>query len=81
VKGNSKKNTADAGYTAEAAYAAGYAAQMEQHAALKAVLLGTGSAKIEFASPSDSDLGIGEDGEGKNLLGKALVEVRTKLRV
>ena len=80
VKGNGKKNPVDPGYSAEASYELGYTTQMSQHADLKALLLGTDSAKIEYASPSDSLLGIGEDGAGGNLLGKALLEVRTKLR-
>lgn len=47
--------------------------------ALRATLLETGDAKLEFESTTDSILGIGADCAGENLLGKALMNLRDSL--
>jgi N-glycosidase YbiA len=54
--------------------------KFRQHADLKAILLGTGSAFIKEKSAVDSYWGIGVDGNGQNRLGKLLMEVRESLR-
>lgn len=46
---------------------------------LRALLLETGSAPIEFESTVDAVMGIGADGAGANELGKALVAIRDAL--
>jgi ribA/ribD-fused uncharacterized protein len=46
---------------------------------LMAILLETGEAIIEFEDPRDSIYGIGEDGTGMNILGKALMKLRAEL--
>jgi ribA/ribD-fused uncharacterized protein len=43
-------------------------------------LLGTGERGIREENPFDEIWGTGRDGSGLNLLGKALVEVRTRLQ-
>lgn len=55
-------------------------AKYSQHPNLKKVLLDTGDAILMEDSKVDYCWGIGADGTGQNLLGKALMEVRTKLR-
>lgn len=50
-----------------------------QNAELRALLLETGAAAIEFESTVDAYYGIGADGKGTNQLGKALVALRTEL--
>ncbi|KAI6137098.1 hypothetical protein F5141DRAFT_1209417 [Pisolithus sp. B1] len=47
-----------------------------QHAGLKRLLLGTGSAELVEDSPRDWFWGIGADGTGGNELGKALMRLR-----
>jgi N-glycosidase YbiA len=54
--------------------------KFERHADLRAVLLGTGDKEIIENSPSDSYWGCGADGQGKNMLGKILMETRDILR-
>jgi|WetSurMetagenome_2_1015567.scaffolds.fasta_scaffold1090576_1 N-glycosidase YbiA len=44
------------------------------------LLLATGNALIEEASPWDSFWGTGKGGNGKNMLGKLLVELRARLK-
>ncbi|MCO7224104.1 NADAR family protein [Pleionea sp. CnH1-48] len=51
-----------------------------QHDYLKALLLGTGSAKLIESTENDSYWGDGGDGSGKNKLGLILMEVREKLK-
>lgn len=46
---------------------------------LRAKLLKTGTAKIEFESATDSYFGIGADGNGANTLGNSLVTLRATL--
>ena len=43
-------------------------------------LLGTGNKYIVEKTKNDYYWGIGEDGSGKNMLGKILMEIREKLR-
>jgi len=50
-----------------------------QNAELRALLLETGEAAIEFESTTDAYYGIGADGTGTNQLGKALVSLRAEL--
>lgn len=51
-----------------------------QHQDIKEKLLGTGDEVLMEDSPKDSIWGIGKDGNGLNLLGKAWMEVRDNLR-
>jgi N-glycosidase YbiA len=53
--------------------------KFERHAALRAVLLGTGDEEIVENSPIDPYWGCGADGLGLNMLGKILMETRTVL--
>lgn len=46
----------------------------------RALLLGTGDAPIEARLGADAVLGVGLDGRGENLLGRALMEVRAHVR-
>ncbi|MCE3254785.1 MAG: hypothetical protein K0R25_279 [Rickettsiaceae bacterium] len=46
---------------------------------LKKLLLDTGNAELIEDSPEDSFWGVGEDGSGRNELGKALMRLRAKL--
>jgi ribA/ribD-fused uncharacterized protein len=57
-------------------------AKFTQHADLRAVLLGTGEAKIVEHTENDSYSywGDGGDGSGKNRLGQILMRVREELR-
>ncbi|KJA29704.1 hypothetical protein HYPSUDRAFT_196051 [Hypholoma sublateritium FD-334 SS-4] len=55
--------------------------KFRQHADLRMKLLGTGDARIIYADPNDAFWGSGSDETGQNLLGKALVTVREKLRM
>ena len=50
-----------------------------QHATLRALLMSTGDADLVFSDP-DTTLGDGGIGQGLNLLGRALMDVRTRLR-
>ena len=50
-----------------------------QHADLKTVLLATGKAVIKEKSLFDSFWGIGADGNGNNMLGILLMELRAEL--
>ena len=49
------------------------------HPELKAVLLGTGSRRLEENSPYDRYWGVGRDSRGKNRLGVLLMQVRKEL--
>ena len=55
-------------------------AKFEQHEDLRAVLLGTGEARLVEHTASDSYWGDGGDGSGKNKLGQILMSVREELR-
>lgn len=55
-------------------------AKFAQHAHLARLLLSTGTATLEEASPVDSYWGTGADGKGENKLGKILMQVREELR-
>jgi len=50
-----------------------------QHSELKELLLSTGDEEIIEDSPIDSYWGCGSDGEGKNMLGKLLMKLRSEL--
>ncbi|KAH7913782.1 DUF1768-domain-containing protein [Hygrophoropsis aurantiaca] len=54
--------------------------KFEQHAGLKAMLLGTGDSELIEDSPKDYFWGIGADGSGRNELGKALERLRDEMR-
>lgn len=55
-------------------------AKFTQHDKLKKILLDTGDAQLIENSPYDSFWGIGTNGQGKNMLGKLLMQLRTELR-
>lgn len=50
------------------------------HVDLRGKLFSTGDARIVYADSKDAFWGVGPDGQGQNLMGKALVRVREKLR-
>ena len=55
-------------------------AKFTQHDELKAILLGTGDARLVEHTENDSYWGDGGDGSGKNRLGQILMQVREELR-
>ena len=55
-------------------------AKFTQHDDLKAILLGTGDAKLVEHTANDSYWGDGGDGSGKNRLGQILMQIREELR-
>lgn len=55
-------------------------AKFRQHESIRKELLATGDAKLIEHTENDSYWGDGGNGSGKNMLGKILMEVRTKLR-
>lgn len=55
-------------------------AKFTQHLDLQELLLSTGDAKIIEHTANDSFWGDGGDGNGRNMLGQILMEVRNKLR-
>jgi hypothetical protein len=55
-------------------------AKFEQHDEIRAVLLGTGEAKLIEHTDNDSYWGDGGDGKGRNMLGQVLMRVRAELR-
>ncbi|MNY85795.1 Swarming motility protein YbiA [compost metagenome] len=55
-------------------------AKFTQNAQLKELLLSTGDEELVEDSPSDSFWGRGPGWKGRNMLGKLLVELRTKLQ-
>ena len=79
MAGKTSAHTPDPDYDVEAAYKAGYQAQLAQNEDLKAVLLATAEAPLEAEYPADDVLGIGEDGTGQNLLGTILMALRTEM--
>ncbi|MEM9973595.1 MAG: NADAR family protein [Pseudomonadota bacterium] len=54
--------------------------QFATHPALRALLLNTGAEEIVENAPHDYFWGGGQDGTGRNTLGKILMEVRDSLR-
>ena len=55
-------------------------AKFTQHAELRAMLLGTGEAKLVEHTENDDYWGDGGDGSGRNMLGQILMRVRDELR-
>ncbi|KAI0002453.1 DUF1768-domain-containing protein [Russula compacta] len=55
-------------------------AKFSQHRSLRGMLRGTGSHELIEDSPIDWFWGIGNDGRGRNELGKALMRLREKLQ-
>ncbi|HEY0138645.1 MAG TPA: NADAR family protein [Nannocystis sp.] len=55
-------------------------AKFTQHADLRALLLGTGDARLVEHTANDSYWADGGDGSGKNRLGELLMRVREELR-
>jgi ribA/ribD-fused uncharacterized protein len=55
-------------------------AKFTQHADLRALLLATGDATLVEHTTNDSYWGDGGDGRGRNMLGRILMEVRSRLR-
>ena len=55
-------------------------AKFTQHEDLKAILLGTGDAKLVEHTANDAYWGDGGDGSGKNRLGHLLMQLRAELR-
>lgn len=55
-------------------------AKFEQHEEIRQILLDTGDAEIIENAPGDYYWGIGTRGDGKNMLGIILMEVREELR-
>ncbi|KAH9932375.1 uncharacterized protein B0H18DRAFT_1137707 [Fomitopsis serialis] len=55
-------------------------AKVSQHFSLRDMLLQTGTSELVEDSPVDSFWGCGQDGLGRNELGKALMRLRDKLR-
>lgn len=55
-------------------------AKFSQHADIREVLLGTGDAELVEKTTDDHYWGCGTRGDGRNMLGIILVEVREKLR-
>ncbi len=54
--------------------------KMEQHESVRRLLLDTGHAQLVFHEYTDSWWGDGDDGNGSNEMGKALMRVRDRLR-
>jgi ribA/ribD-fused uncharacterized protein len=54
--------------------------KVQQNPELKRILLETGDEEIAEDTPFDYIWGIGADGSGKNLLGKAWMEIREELK-
>jgi N-glycosidase YbiA len=55
-------------------------AKFTQHDDLRAILLGTGDARLVEHTANDSYWGDGGDGSGRNRLGEILMQVRDELR-
>jgi N-glycosidase YbiA len=55
-------------------------AKFTQHEDLRELLIGTGDAKIIEHTANDDYWGDGGNGQGRNMLGRLLMEVRSKLR-
>ncbi len=55
-------------------------AKFQQHGALRAKLLETGTALLRHQSPQDNFWGVGRSGKGQNKLGRILMQIRTELQ-
>jgi ribA/ribD-fused uncharacterized protein len=55
-------------------------AKFTQHEDIRAILIGTGDARIVEHTKNDGYWGDGGDGSGKNMLGQVLMRVRDELR-
>lgn len=55
-------------------------AKLNQHEEVRLALLSTGDKVVAEDSPTDYFWGIGEDGSGKNMLGKLWVKLRDELK-
>jgi len=55
-------------------------AKFDTHADIRMILLATGDQEIIEDSPTDHYWGRGSTGTGKNMLGRILMETRTRLR-
>lgn len=55
-------------------------AKFTQHSELRALLLGTGDARLIEHTENDSYWGDGGNGKGRNMLGQLLMQVRAELR-
>ena len=55
-------------------------AKFTQHDDIRTVLLGTGDEELIEAAPNDYYWGCGQDGTGKNMLGRILMEIRGELQ-
>ena len=55
-------------------------ANFEQHEEIRQILLGTGDAELVENTTDDHYWGIGTRGDGKNMLGIILMEVRAELK-
>lgn len=55
-------------------------AKFTQHTSLKNLLISTGDEAIGEDSPYDYIWGLGKNGSGQNLLGKALEEIREQIK-
>jgi ribA/ribD-fused uncharacterized protein len=55
-------------------------AKFRAHDELKKLLLSTGNEKLVENAPKDAYWGCGRNGNGKNMLGKILMETRKALR-
>jgi ribA/ribD-fused uncharacterized protein len=55
-------------------------AKFNQHADLRAMLVGTGEATLVEHTRNDAYWGDGGDGTGKNMLGQILMKIRDELR-
>jgi ribA/ribD-fused uncharacterized protein len=55
-------------------------AKFNQHDNLRELLFSTGDAKLVEHTERDDYWGDGGDGQGKNMLGRILMEVRSELR-
>lgn len=58
----------------------GVLAKFQTHTAIRQILLDTGDRLLVENAPSDYYWGIGQDGSGRNQLGKTLMAVRKQLR-
>lgn len=54
-------------------------AKVEQHAVIKSILLSTGDCILVEHTANDAYWGDGGDGQGGNMLGKLLMEIRDGL--
>jgi hypothetical protein len=81
MMGKNKKHPARADWedVKRDVYLRAFRAKFAGHEELKAKLLSTGTAKIEYEAPDDAYWGIGADGAGENWAGQLLMDVRAEL--